>query len=549
MRFTDLGRSLYGGMFRDYVESFRNVSSFFEYDPADDSSFRARAEQIRSHFQGDRASVSKALVETGEEAGLSREAVDNARLLARGDALAVVAGQQIGLCTGPLLTAYKAVSAIRLARSLQATLGSPVVPVFWMATDDHDLSEVDRASLPSPRGGVLTVVVPLGNSRGVPAGRIRLPDGAERPIDDLLAGLDGPHRGEVIDKVWEAFRSSGTLSQLFARLMGWLFSAHGLVLLDPAHPAMRRAAVEPVTKWVQSVRSVDRALESALEERRNRGYSDGFELDPNDLYLFRMVRGKRVGLRSVPEEDGRGPDQFTTRWGDLRWEREGLLGEIRSMPDDFSPGFLLRPIVQEYLLPTVATVSGPGEISYLSLLRGVYRLFGLKMPVIVPRLSMSVVSRDVERAMSSYQVDFEKVTTGFECELERVLVGTGGMDIGAEFERIYERFERSIDEIRLSFKGFDKGFEKALSRGWERIRAAVRQIEREARRSRRRAMPDVVREMERIRDELWPNGRPQETVINTLYYVSKAGPGLIDRLVETGDLRWGFHHLCFLEED
>lgn len=548
MRFVGLGKTIYGGIFRDYVEGFGVVSRFFDYDPAREDSFKLRAERVRELFRGDRKLLSDALVHINESFGLSERTIENARKLGDEDTLAVVTGQQIGFCTGPLFTVHKAISAVKLSQRLEASLGTSVVPVFWMATDDHDLSEVDRLAIPSPDGSVLRLVLPLRAPKGLPAGRIRLPEEAESVLNGFLESLEGPHREEVLDAVATAFRSSETLSDFFARLMGWLFSRHGLVLLDPSHSALRRAAVEPISRWVEGIGLIRDVLTETHEALRGCGYATTSKLDPGDLYLFRLMDGKRVGLRLDCVGEGRGCDRFSTRRGETRWSSEDLLREIRSDPDGFSPGFLLRPIVQEYLIPTVAVISGPGELGYVSLLKKIYGFFGLEMPIIAPRLSLTLIRRDLEELMQCHNLGFESMAGDFESELERMLNDVDGIDIGTRFGRLHEELERSMAEIRSSYHHFGDSFDGAMSRALRQIKAVLGGLEREARRLRRRRMPQIVGQMRRLKAELWPNGRPQETVINPLYYISKTGPRLIDELLEAGGLSPGFHHLCFLEE-
>ena len=405
LRFVRVGVDLYRGVFGDYVRGFEAASGFFTHDPYSRGSYMARAEHLRRHFAGDRRTLAESLLEFNRRVGAGPAALERARSLALPEAVAVVAGQQAGLGTGPLLTVYKAASAVATAARLESLLGVPVVPVFWVASEDHDFEEVRWLAGTDSSGALLTLRLPDPPVRGSPVGDVALSREAREVVAGIGHLLEGPHSALVASWLREDAAASSSLVELFCRLMARLFARRGLVLLDPMLPSLKRAAGPVLLQALERGPRLAEACARAGGAVREAGYEPGLDVDPSHACIFRRVNGRRTALLW-------GDGGLRNRDGTLRWTVDDLRRDLVRDPEDFSPGAVLRPVVQEFLVPTLCTVSGRGEVAYLAQMREVYRLFGLQMPVVRPRLSLTVVEPSDREAMVRYGVRFEALARG-----------------------------------------------------------------------------------------------------------------------------------------
>ncbi|MBE3590607.1 MAG: bacillithiol biosynthesis cysteine-adding enzyme BshC [Firmicutes bacterium] len=455
-----------------------------------------------------RAALARALVTYQERVGNSPRACARAAELRNPDAVVVVTGQQAGLFTGPAYTAYKAVTALRLAERLEAELGRPVVPVFWIAGEDHDYDEAASVSGFDAAGRRLPFRLPPAPAlRSV--GTLPVPPAARRLAQELVEGAAptaSPGRAWLEDAILRTLERSQTLGEWFARQLASLFEDDGLVLLDPMSPEIRRLSAAPLAALMARADDVVDALAEGERRVRAAGFAPQMPIDRRSLCLFRYVQGRRLALV-------REGALAATRHGEWSVERARLPEAIVAEPEMFSPAAPLRPLVQDWLLPTVVQVGGPGELAYLPEVLPAYAVAGWQAPVWTPRLSATVVwpewAEDAARWGVSVETFFDE--PAWRARLQERLAAADGADVDVLFAEargaVEAAYERLIGELRARVSPHLEPIGRA---NLERVRRQLDYFAAKARQHQRRAHRDEWRRWQRLRDALRPQGRPQE---------------------------------------
>jgi bacillithiol biosynthesis cysteine-adding enzyme BshC len=524
--------------FRILREGSVAVRRFFPFDPASESDLAARAGQLEGAWdERRRGPVARALGAYLRRIG-PRPAQERAlERLASPGALAVVTGQQAGLFTGAAFTAWKAVTAIRLAAALERQLGRPVVPVFWIASDDHDYHEVAEAWTVDGSGCRLRLHLPPAPSRRS-AGDIPVPAAAGRLIDAFSAAVGGGVRAEGVREMlrvtWQASRG-GSLADWFARQMTALFGDHGLVLLDPMTPEFRELALPTLLRAVHAAPAVSRCLRDGAAEMESAGLSPPLAVEEGHLHVFHYaggVGGPRLALF-------RQGDQVTTRGGEVAWRWSELLTRMEAAPREFSPDAVVRPAVECDLLPVLVHVCGPGEAAYLAQARRVWEVLGVSPPVLAPRAGLTVVPEEERDLLARLRVSIHDLWFDGDGAIQRFASARSPLDVrvrfAAERQAIRERYEALIRDL----SAVSPGLAEVGASNLARVLWQLGYLERKAMQHERRRERVAVAALRAAREWLFPGGRLQEAILCFPALLARAGLGLVDALVSTAPVEPG----------
>lgn len=522
-------------LYADYLANQDGAMRLFPHNPWDESSFREAAEHTLA-YQRDRKTLVEVLTEQNErwQAGeATREQIDR---LGQDSSVAVVTGQQLGLFAGPLYTLYKALTAVRLAEDLEHQLERPVVPVFWLADEDHDFAEIRGATF-TQDGDVQTITYDDGRlpeaNRG-PVGRITLED---ETLSEIFNSLEraippSPFREEAIAIAHEAYTPGRSMRDAFALLLRKLTAGSGLVIFSADDSRIKTLAAPVLQKELENWSDTHAALVSQTEDVVSAGYEA--QVDPSLLNLFVFDEGERRALRP---EDGevavQGSGRSLTREDALAWSDRA--------PEDFSPNVVLRPVMQDALFPTVAYVSGPGETAYFAQLRGVYERFGVPMPVTTPRLSMTVVEPGIEKVLERYELGVQDVRDDLPALHRRLALDEEGPDLTSAFSSAGDDVDAALESLREVVVGTDVSLERALEAGKARVEKALSRLEKKTVRVRKRQHQDIFDRLARANAALWPHRKPQERALSPLQLVARHGPDVFQRLVAAPPLDLSKH--------
>jgi len=384
-------------LLRDYLHSYERVSAFFQHKPELTSILNvARALDFPA---ARRREVAGILRQQNQLLGSGSATIANLERLEKG-AVAVVSGQQVGLFGGPSYAVYKSIAAVRIARELTEQ-GIDAVPVFWMATEDHDLDEVRHVSF-FHDGKLLNFELPPGIGNGAPVGRIPL--GEEiAALQSAAAKVLGGTENAITELLTECYRAEETYGSAFGKLFARLLGDSGLILLDPLDLRLHRIAERLLANAIEQRDSIEQQLLDRDKAIENAGYPPQVKVTSRSTALFHISR------------DGRQPITSTS-WkfesGSRTWSQAELLDAIHKEPENFSPNALLRPVMQDFLLPTVAYIGGPSEISYFAQSEVLYRNLLGRMPVMLPRAGFTLVDTKAQRLLKQYGLEVEDVWSG-----------------------------------------------------------------------------------------------------------------------------------------
>src|SRR5579864_7159111 len=340
VRHTELPHST--KLFTDLVYHSERVRTFYPYAPYDPASYAAAARQINLSAERRAALVAALRAQNGPGPSLD--------LLAQPGTVAVVTGQQVGLFSGPAYTIYKALTAVRLAREL-TDRGIPAVPVFWLATEDHDFAEVNHAWIFDAQHHPVKLEINGGAGPNQPVGEIRV---SAPPMDVLRETLrDFPFGAEVADRVGLAYIQGRTLGEAFGALLRDLVGPYDILQIDPTAPAVRELAAPTIRAALAQAPELKRLVVERNHELIQHGYHAQVHVEDETSFFFLLENGRRIALR---KHNG----DYVTPNG--RYSPE----ELAERAIQISPNALLRPVVQDSILPTVAYIGGPAELAYLA---------------------------------------------------------------------------------------------------------------------------------------------------------------------------------------
>lgn len=514
--------TLFPALLRDYEGQFARVASFFSYDPAAPATFGNRSAKLRqgSFRSAPRDQVTAALTALNERLGASEAALDKLSRLNRPEALVVVTGQQAGLLTGPAYTIFKALTAIKMAQDLEDRMGVPAIPVFWVATEDHDYEEVRRTFAVDTRGRLRELSLPPEGSQR-PVGRIPMPP--PRRIRSLMMefrDIMGPRADEtIISDVIHHASSAASFGEWFTRIMVDWLSPLGLVVLDPMEPALRELAKPLYPTAMLRRHLVERELKAAASRLLRRGYAPGLDLEEGHAMFFYEDDGGR--RRAMFWRNG----ELADRDGAMSMTVAEATGRIQRHPQRFSPNVVLRPVIQDYLLPTAAFVVGPGELAYMAQMKEVFPLFGLEMPPLVPRMSLTIIDPEVGGALRRRKVGAEQLWADPENVFRGHMESLDAIGIGRHSDRLRSRVAEAFGEARRDLNGVGPHFSRAGEQLQERALRLVDRFERKARQHHRRNNKDAVNDLELAIAHLrpGPGGALQERTLSGMAFVGRYG--------------------------
>lgn len=511
-------------LFRDYLTGAAGAARFYDGGRWDAEGLLASADRAL-RLKRDHGAVSRALAAQQEGRGAS-EAAARARQLGDPDAVALVTGQQAVLFGGPLFVLYKALAALKLAADLERRRGRPVVPVFWVASDDHDFAEVRSTTVLDESGQIRTLrYAPAREPVGQPAARVALDETIGGLVEELARSLPaGAHRDGIVARVAECYRPGVSLSDAFARLVSSLLP--GLVVLDPSDPALRALMIPVLSRELSERSPTSRLAEEVGKELLAAGYHQQVPVRPGFLNLF-LIDSER---RALGIEDG----DIEVRGTDRRIPFDEALRLVRSRPEEWSPGVLLRPLAQDLMLPTAAYVGGPAEIAYHAQIGPSYAHFGIPRPALVPRPSLTVVEPPQARALEAEGLSLSDLQGDPEAVLAR-WAREAYPEVESAFARTREALEREMAAVADVLGGLDPTLRGAAESALGRALHQIDSVHEKSTRALKKRDQSRAERLRRTRDALLPGGALQERGLGLISLLTRHGEGIIQDIRDRMD--------------
>lgn len=443
-------------------------------------------------------------------------------------ALVVTTGQQPGLFTGPLYTIYKALSAAGLARTLERQWQRPVVPVFWVAGDDHDFAEASHASWITADGTSRQVALPPRPPEAplTPLYREPLGDAIDAVLDQLSADLPpSEFRDSSLEWLRRHYRPTATIAASFAGALAELLAPVGIVCLESSHPAVKRAAARHLIRALGLARELDADLESRAQDLMAAGMDPGVPVGEGAALV--MLEGPLGRDRLLIENGG-----FVTRRGRERFDLDSLQRVAAAEPGRLSPNVLLRPVVESALLPTVAYLAGPGELKYLALAQPIYDRMRVPRQLVVPRWSGVVVEPRVDRVLQKFGIELADLLEP-QGSLESRLVRSQLPEPATRaLQSLREQILAGYDALARSATDVDPTLTRPVEGTKNQALAGLNDIEKKLVQHLKRRQEIELGQLAKARALVLPDNQSQERVLTIAPFLARHGPALITELSE-----------------
>jgi bacillithiol synthase len=505
-------------LFVRYVEDFPRVKRFYAHPPAL-SAVQRVARKLRFPVER-RREVAGVLREQNLAYGASAETIVNVDRLEQGAAV-VVTGQQVGLFGGPAYSIYKALTAVKAARELTRS-GVSAVPIFWLATEDHDFAEVNHCDWLSGRS-LLRLELDSPGAGGRPVGNIPLGEGIAALVDQATAALEGEAAGEVETWMRECYRPEETYGSAFARLLARVFGEHGLILLDPMDERFHRIAAGVYRRALSEHESLTRELLARNRELEQAGYHAQVKVSEQSTLLFLMQEGKRAPVRALNGKFVAGGESF----GEFE-----LVERAAADPTRFSPNALLRSLVQDPLLPTACMIVGPAEVAYYAQSSVLYRHFQQNMPVILPRASFTLMERPVRKLLERYGFRVEDVWAGRQGVRRRMEAQALPAAMVRNFDQSAAELAHLLDRLGKLVGKLDKTLIGAADSARRKMTYQLEKLRRKAGRASDLRQGVLAEHERRLFDSLFPEHALQERSLCFLPFLARHGRALVDELMK-----------------
>ncbi|MFN7996131.1 MAG: bacillithiol biosynthesis cysteine-adding enzyme BshC [Bryobacteraceae bacterium] len=507
-------------LFADLVYNPDRVRTFYPHIPGDPGVFEAIAREIKFSSHQRAALVSALLQQNGPSPSLD--------LLAREGTVAVVTGQQVGLFSGPAYTIYKALTAVKLTRELSER-GIPAVPVFWLATEDHDFAEVNQAWLFDSEHHPVKLLEDRAPASNQPVGQLILSAPPTAQLREVLSAF--PFGGEVASLVEEAYQPGHSLGQAFSTLLKKLLAQYDLLHVDPMAPAIRELAAPAIRATLEQAPQLSTALLDRKRELEEAGYHAQVHIEDQTSLVFLLENGRRYTLRRYGTDYLQNGRRFTT-------------AELRERAAHLSPNALLRPVVQDSILPTIAYIGGPAELAYLAQSEVIYRAILGRMPAALHRASFTLLDSRSRKLMNRYGLTLADCAHGEDHVRERIAAKLIPSTLVNSVAHTKSTVEQSVDCLVNELAGFDASLAAALGKSRKKILYQISKMEGKIGREAMARDARITQDAAYLSNLLYPHRHLQERLYSILPFLARHGMGLIDDLYGCVRLECPDHQLA-----
>ncbi len=506
---------------RDYMEGRPGAVDFYGAHFSDLEAYRSKASEVDARFDREARRRAAAAIRIPEGA----DPVRLDRFVEEGGYL-VTTGQQPALAGGPLYSVYKALTAVALAHALEAALERPVLPLFWVASEDHDWAEANHACLIGTDNELHCVALPAPHGEGVhpPLHRIPMGSGIEACIEAFTSHLpDSEFSGPYVELLRTTATPDATLPSAFSALMEGLLGRFGLFFTDAADPTLKTASLPVLLTELDSAERHERVLDRTGSALEAAGYDLQVHLLEAGVNLF--LEGAAGRERLYRDEAG-----FRLHNSGERVTRDEVVRRAEADPSVLSPNVLLRPVVESAVFPTLTYVGGPGEIAYFAELGAYFEAFGIRMPVIHPRFSVTAVEGKVRKVLDKFDLSVDALRRPFHEVAGEIARDEVPEDIRRAVAELRGAIARGVGDLQKKTRRIDPTLKGPVQHVRSHAFDALDDLERNIVHAVKRENEITLSQLEKARHHLFPMGKPQERIMNVFYYLSRYGGAFLDEV-------------------
>lgn len=530
------------GFYRDYLNQRTELNELFDYTYESTDWLKKRADELanRTNSGLNREALVAHLIETHRELEYPDAVIENIKKLNKEESVVIVGGQQAGLLTGPLFTIYKALTIVLSAKQQEKELGIPVVPVFWVAGEDHDFEEI-RFVYKEKAGKWRKHLIEDEDVQCSASEK-------DIPKEDLFKWLEGVFESlpetdytcELIESIQQTATTCQTYTDFFIKLMNQFFQDEGLVFVDAHHPSLREMEVGFFKELIDNIESLQANQQRGLEQFVQTGYKAPIVTEEENAHLFLKIDGKRVRLDF---EEG----QFTGRTVDQTFSKDELISLLEKEPERFSNNVVTRPLMQEWVLPVLAFIPGPGELAYWGTLKPVFHQFGWNMPPLIPRLQMTIVPRSVQKWIERVDYSYQTLLEGESDVLKREWIDSlHSYPIDEVVDQVKDRIHQVHAPLRQLAEEMDPTLHALSEKNAMFLKEQIHFLESRLHRHIEATHNTAIKQFEEAIFWLKPLGSPQERILHPIILINIVGQSGLKQLLNQPITVNGEHKLLFL---
>lgn len=529
-------------LFVEYQRSPLNLEKYYPLAVNSHTQISKRIPEVLANYKTDRNALCDILEEMNKGCSTSEKTLENLKLLREEDCVAVVTGQQAGLFTGPLYTIYKALSAVKLTECLRGR-GFKAVPVFWIATEDHDFAEVSNAFVVNRNGELAELKnEPKRCYDNLPVGYVQLDESIKKTVEDLFAELPRTEftdelRG-LIESCWHNDMNYG---DAFAKMLTKILGKYGLILLCPLDEKLKKLAAPIYTEAIKKSDEIVSALRVRSEELQQKGYHAQVLVTEDYFPLFWQAKNK---TRHALKKNSEG--HYKVKDVDREFTLEELAEIAEREPHRFSPSVVLRSVVQDYLLPTVAYFGGGAEIAYFAQSAEVYRILNRPVTPIFHRQSFTLIEPKHAKTLEKYDLDLKDLLFGIENALPQIVEEHLNTKTASLFIEAEEKINVELNRLDCNIAQLDKTLSDNLAVRRRKILYHINALRKKYHKAEIRKDETVKRQIETAFTALVPHKHLQERTLNVTTYLNLYGLYLIDWIYDAIDLDDKAHRVIYL---
>ncbi len=512
----------YTQLYLDFLAGTGSARSFYSSRTVEETA--QTLDQI-SFFRKEVVAILRRQNETFQSSSSALEAIEK---LLEPRAVCVFGGQQAGLFGGPMMTLLKALAVAKAARNLSEQLRRPVVPIFWIAGDDHDFDEVNHTFLLDRQGSLNRIEYAARSTAPSPIGQVTFADTVEleRALTAVRETLgETEFTGELYEILAKSYTSSETFVTAFGKLMARLTEGYGLVLFSP-NDAEVKALARP---FLRSVIERQDQLHALLAQRNQAVQAAGYHLQVQKqdeaAHLFVDLNGRtpvhRVG------------DRFTI--GEREFTQAELIALLESEPERFSPDVITRPLLQAWLFPTAVQMGGPSEIAYFTQGNTIFDLFARPLPVHLARPTLMFVEKRHVKLTDEYGITFDEIAGDIEQLVNRILSQSFPDDLESRYRQLRSDIRSQVDAFSEQSLNFDPSLRDFANQTFGKIDFALKTFEGKLFSAHKKRSTDTREKIYRLQTALWPNGAFQDRSINVANFIARYGLPFVSWLYESID--------------
>jgi bacillithiol biosynthesis cysteine-adding enzyme BshC len=506
----------FSDLFNDYISDFQKVQNFYELDFHSPENFKLKCETVQREFHN-RESICNILLNQNHDFGCGENTFVNINRLQEENTFAIVTGQQVGIVGGPLYTLYKIFTLLKLKDQLNDNYPEmKFVPVFWLESEDHDFEEVNYVNIVNNENQIKRIHYPRPPKSEYHAsvGDIAFDISVAAFIQEVASALpNSDFKEDIIGLLNQAYSPGVTFEKAFVQWINLLLPDSGIIFISPDDKNIKQLLSVVFQKEINEYpRTSQLVIQKSAELEKN--YHA--QIKPRALNLFLFHKEGRYLIE--PREN-----DFSLKGTRKYFSKEELLIIARETPELLSPNVVLRPICQDTILPTVAYIAGPSEIAYFAQLKPVYKNFGLTMPIIYPRASVTILEDKVARILEKYELIIENIYEGFENASERVMNFVSEVKIDELFSESNQRVTDLLNEMKFGLGYIDQTLLGTLENTQLKIEAALQVLKEKTNSAQKHKHEVALKQVEKVFNNVFPNGNFQERELNIINYLNKYG--------------------------